>query len=124
MPMMIDGSCRRNVHLVTKNNDNHNNYGKRMTQRIPLEQTTPLLLLLQQQQQFAQLRGGGMLGTGGSSTSGIRFAPPIRHAASKTAPPTSTPEAASTVTDVKEQIDAFLTRDSRNTFIGMYLLYV
>ena len=94
-----------------------------MTQRMPFETTTPLLLFLQKHQ-FAQLRGGGMLGTGGSSTSGIRFAPPIRHAASKTAPPTSTPEAASTVTDVKEQIDAFLTRDSRNTFIGMYLLYV
>ena len=66
---------------------------------------------LQHEPPFMRLRGGSISG-------GIRFAPPIVSASSKTAPPTTT--TTSTVTEVKEQIDVFLTRDSRNTFIGKY----
>ena len=84
-------------------------YNKGMTQI-----TTKHLSVWNQQQPYILLRGGGS----GNSGGGIRFAPPIVHSSSKTAPPTTT--TTSTATEVKEQIDAFLTRDSRNTFIGTY----
>ena len=65
---------------------------------------------------FVSLRGGTS-----SRGSSMRFAPPIVTPApfSKTTTTTTSPTTTTTtVTEVKEQIDAFLTRDSRNTFIG------
>jgi hypothetical protein len=67
-------------------------------------------------QRILSLRGGGIL----------RIAPPILRSdpTSKTPNPygTTTPITTTSATDVKEQIDAFLTRDTRNTFIGTSLL--
>lgn len=105
LPTMICGTDSRTVH-----HHNKKNYGKRI-KRIPPATSNPSFLL--QQRPFALLRGGGS-----SSTNRLRFAPPIVQSSSKTAPP-STATSSSTVTEVKDQIDSFLTRDSRNTFIGM-----
>ena len=64
---------------------------------------------------FVSVRGGSTTSSSSGIGGGLRFAPSILQPTSKTAPPSTT----STITEVKEQLDVFLTRDSRNTFIGM-----
>jgi hypothetical protein len=68
-----------------------------------------------------QVRGGSNQYQPFTNMNRIRVPPStIPDSSSKTKSSSSFLNPTTTSTEVKEQIDAFLTRDSRNTFIGMY----